>query len=153
SRSRSRRRRSRRFLMLERLEDRLAPAMVLWDGGPSATGTSWNNPVNWAGDTLPTAADDVQIGSAFAGTTITSSGNVAVRSVSSAAALEITAGTFALGAATSQIDATFTVSGGTLQLTGTTLNGAGTLTNEATVSLTNSTVNALLFNQGAMVVQ
>ena len=30
---------------------------VTWDGGSGGTGTSWNDPVNWAGDTLPTSAD------------------------------------------------------------------------------------------------
>src|SRR5437762_1964873 len=113
--SRSRRRHARP-LVLEHLEDRLAPAVILWDGGPLGTGTSWNNPVNWAGDMLPGAADDAQIGSAFTGITVISSGNVTVRSVASAAALQVTAGTFALGAATSQIDAALTVSGGALQL-------------------------------------
>src|SRR5262245_57914729 len=91
--------RSRRRLILEQLEDRLAPAVVLWDGGPAATGTSWNDPVNWAGDVLPGAADDAQIGAAFAGVTVTSSANVTVRSVTSAAALQVTAGSFALGVA------------------------------------------------------
>ena len=65
--------------------------------------------------------------------------------------MQVTAGTFALGAAVSRIDAALTVSGGTLELTGTTLNGTGTLTNSATASLINSTVNAPLLNRGTVV--
>src|SRR5262249_19830476 len=84
---RRRARRRGRRLRFERREDRLAPAVILWDGGPAGTGTSWNDPVNWAGDVLPGAADDAQIGSAFAGVTVTSSSNVTVRSATSAAAL------------------------------------------------------------------
>jgi hypothetical protein len=51
----------------ERLELRLAPAVIPWDGGPAGTGTNWNDPANWAGDALPGANDDAQIASAFAG--------------------------------------------------------------------------------------
>ena len=107
---------------LELLETRLSPAVVLWDGGAMATGTSWNNPVNWVGDVLPGPADDAQIGSAFNGVTITSSSNVTIHSLTTAAAIQVTTGTFALGAAVSRIDADLTVSGGTLRLDGTTLN-------------------------------
>ena len=53
--------------VLECLEVRLLPALILWDGGPAAMGTNWNDPVNWAGDALPGANDDTQIGTAFAG--------------------------------------------------------------------------------------
>ena len=59
--------------MLERLEVRLLPAVILWDGGPAATNTNWNDPVNWTGDVLPGASDDAQIGSDFAGVTVSSS--------------------------------------------------------------------------------
>src|SRR5262249_61323891 len=96
---------SRRPPVPERLELRLMPAVILWDGGPAATGTNWNDPVNWAGDVLPGAGDDAQIGSAFAGFTVTSSSPVTVRSLTSTAAVQVTAGTFALGAAGSRIDA------------------------------------------------
>jgi RHS repeat-associated protein len=138
---------------LESLEDRLAPAVINWDGGPGGTGTNWNDPVNWVGDVLPGVADDIVIGSAFAGITLTTSNNVAIHSMTSAAALQVNVGTFAVGAATSRIDSTLTVSGGTLRLSGTTLNGTGTLTNSATMELTSSTVNAALANQGMLRVQ
>jgi hypothetical protein len=137
---------ARRPLRPERLEDRLVPA-IFWDGGPTGSGTNWNDPLNWVGDVLPGSADDAQIDSSFAGITVTSSSNVGIRSVTSAAALEITAGTFALSFATSQIDGPFTASGGILRLTSVTLNGTGTLTNSATTELVNSTLNVGVTNQ------
>src|SRR5438132_13982745 len=88
---------SRARLRLEELENRLAPAVILWDGGPQGTGTDWNDAANWAGDVLPAPADDAQIGAVFAGITVTSASDVSIRSLTSAAVLEITAGTFALG--------------------------------------------------------
>jgi RHS repeat-associated protein len=135
---------------LGELEDRLAPATILWDGGPTGAGTNWNDRFNWMGDVLPGPADDAQIGGAFAGINVTSSSDVSVRSVTSAAAIEIAAGTFGLGATTSQIDAAFTVSGGTLRLTDATLNGTGTLTNLATMESIDSTINVSVNNQGTL---
>src|SRR5262249_61604467 len=82
---------------VEPLEDRLAPAVILWDGGPTGTGTNWNDRLNWAGDVLPGAADDAQIGSAFAGITVASADDGAVRCVTTAAALRVTASSAALG--------------------------------------------------------
>ena len=74
---------------LERLEDRLAPATITWDGGPSGTSTNWNTAANWVGDVLPGPSDDAVIGAAFSGITISTSANVAVKSVTSDAALVI----------------------------------------------------------------
>ncbi len=56
-----RRRRLRRFRLnrLEKLEPRCLLAIVSWDGG--GDGTSWNDPLNWSTDSLPTSADDVTI--------------------------------------------------------------------------------------------
>src|SRR5262245_24830568 len=51
--------RSRYGLCVEALEDRLAPAVVSWDGG--GDGTRWRNAQNWSNNQLPTAADDVTI--------------------------------------------------------------------------------------------
>ena len=42
---------------LDQLEDRLTP--VTWDGGGG--NLRWTDPLNWVGDMLPTAADDVVI--------------------------------------------------------------------------------------------
>src|SRR5262245_5640243 len=109
----NRRPRSRHSLTLEPLEDRLAPAVVSWDGGLSGTGTNWHDKVNWAGDVLPGSSDDVEIGAAFAGVTITSGSDFTINSLTSAASLQITGGTFTVGAA-SVINNGLILSGGTL---------------------------------------
>ena len=93
------RKRSRLLLDFDRLEDRLSPAVIAWDGGPSGTGTDWHVAANWVGDVLPAAADDAQIGAAFSGITITSNADVTIRSVNSAAAINVSGGTFSLGVA------------------------------------------------------
>lgn len=76
--------------MLEILEDRLAPANVSWDGGAGTL--AWNDAANWDTNSLPGLADDVFIGSDFAGTTITSAANVTVRRISSEAIVQVNSG-------------------------------------------------------------
>jgi fibronectin-binding autotransporter adhesin len=147
------RRRPDARLLLEKLEDRLAPATVNWSGGSTGLGTDWNDNTNWVGNARPTAADDAVIGSAFSAVTITASSDAAARSVTSSAALQIKGGTFALGTATSVINASLTVLGGSLRLSGTTLNGSGTLTNSADLQVSGGTVNTALSNQGTLEVQ
>lgn len=44
---------------LEQLEPRRVLALVTWDGGGS--NNLWSNPLNWSGDALPRAVDDVEI--------------------------------------------------------------------------------------------
>src|SRR5262245_19599918 len=73
---------------LEQLENRLAP-VVSWDGGAGTL--NWKDAPNWSTDSLPGSTDDVVIGSAFAGQTITSGADVTIKSVTSAASLTITA--------------------------------------------------------------
>src|SRR5262245_60895897 len=46
-------------LAVERLEDRLTPSTVFWDGG--GDNLNWSDARNWNNDALPTAADDVTI--------------------------------------------------------------------------------------------
>jgi hypothetical protein len=135
---------------LETLVDRLAPATVNWSGGATGTGTNWNDPTNWVGNAVPGAADDAVIGSAFAGVTITATGNLSVHSVKSAAALVFNGQTFALGIATSVIDGGLTVTGGTLQLFGTTLTGLGTLTNHSDMGVIASAINTPFDNEGSV---
>lgn len=53
----------RAHLGLEVLEDRLAPAVVQWDG--PIGGGNWNLASNWDGNVLPGAGDDVVIGAAL----------------------------------------------------------------------------------------
>lgn len=55
----------RRALRAEPLEERTLLSVSTWDGG--GNDGSWANPLNWSGDTLPGATDDL----VFAGTTIT----------------------------------------------------------------------------------
>ena len=50
-----------RTVTIETLESRRLLAAVSWDGG--GDGTSWNDPLNWSGDVLPTVDDDAFIGS------------------------------------------------------------------------------------------
>ncbi len=49
----------RSWIGLDPLESRQLLAFVLWDGGGGDS--NWNNPLNWSGDTLPGAADNVLI--------------------------------------------------------------------------------------------
>src|SRR5436309_8909675 len=81
---------------VERLEDRLAPA-VAWDGGAGTL--RWGDAANWEGDRLPGPADAVQIGAAFAAVTITSSEDVTINSLTTEAAIQIQGGTFSIAAA------------------------------------------------------
>src|SRR5438270_12577567 len=76
------------------LEDRSVPAIVTWTG--KGDGVSWGDGGNWdgAGGAAPGPADNAQIASAFAGTTITSSGPVVVNCVVSDANLSISGGSF-----------------------------------------------------------
>ncbi|MGF1635410.1 MAG: hypothetical protein ACFCVE_16310 [Phycisphaerae bacterium] len=48
--------------VVERMEQRRLLAAVSWDGG--GDGVSWSDPLNWSGDVLPVAADDVTIDTA-----------------------------------------------------------------------------------------
>src|SRR4051812_6040163 len=113
-------------LGLEVLEDRVLLASALWDGG--GDGISWTDRFNWGSDQTPGSNDDVTIGTAFAGVTIThASGTTQLNKLTSAAALNITGGSFTFSS-TSQIDRELTVSGGSLFVSGT-LSGTGILTN------------------------
>jgi hypothetical protein len=120
-------------LSLELLEDRLAPANVIWTG--NAGDNNWNTPGNWSGGSgpngLPGAGDQVTINAS--GITITESGqNVSVGNVTSSAALTFTGGgSLTVTAGTSQVTAALTISpGASLTATGssTTFSATGTTT-------------------------
>src|SRR5438128_1427737 len=49
---------------LEQLEERTLLAVVAWDGGGGDS--NWHNPINWSTDTVPGAADDVEINATVA---------------------------------------------------------------------------------------
>ena len=88
-------------------------ACAVWSGGTLGTGTNFEDPTNWAGGVLPGPTNDAVIGAAFASQTITSAANVTIHSLTSEAAFQIAAGTFAVGT-TVEVDNTFTINGGTL---------------------------------------
>jgi hypothetical protein len=146
------RRRPGRRLCLEALEDRLAPAVVTWSGGPTGLGTDWNDRTNWVGNAVPGSADDAVIGAASQSVTITSSGTVSVHSVSSEAAIQINGGTFSLAPAVSVFDGDVSNNGAMLRLTGSTMSGRGTLTNAGEIDPLESTINMTLNNGGRIVV-
>src|SRR5262245_8575510 len=82
-----------RKLLFERFESRRLLAGV-WDGGGAID--DWNDPLNWDNDAVPASGANVVIGAAFAASTITSANPVALGSITSAASLSITAGTFSI---------------------------------------------------------
>jgi hypothetical protein len=123
-------------------------------------GGDWDDPANWSDGRVPTRADDVFI--PFRGITVTHamSTDDAARSLSSEAAIDLSAGSLTLAPtfppASSRIDNLFTVSGGTLSLAYTTLSGQGTLRNLGTVNLGvnqnagGDTLNVVVDNEGLL---
>jgi hypothetical protein len=135
---------------LLRLEDRLVPSTVFWNGGPEGTGTLWSDPTNWAGGRVPTGGDDAVIDASFAGITIVANQDLMTHSVTSEAALQITGGRFFIFS-DSRIDNDVLVSQdphalpATLEFFGTlTVSGAYTQTGGTTVLLTTTARNATL---------
>src|SRR5687767_111351 len=51
---------------LELLEDRLAPATAVWDGG-SLVSSRWTDAANWIGDVAPREGDDLVLPERTAG--------------------------------------------------------------------------------------
>ncbi|MBX7105905.1 MAG: hypothetical protein K1X57_17610 [Gemmataceae bacterium] len=100
----------RKPLGVQRLEDRIAPAVIHWDGGASTL--NWSDAQNWSADALPGSVDDVVIGSAFSGISVSSFEPVAIQSLQSKAEVRLKASTFSL--ATDSNVARFTVAGGEL---------------------------------------
>ena len=118
---------------------------ITWDGGAGTL--NWNDANNWSTNTLPGTNDVVIID--IAGTnTVTSSGTVSIRSLTSNETLAITNGTFTIANA-SQLNGGLTLAGGTLTASGAitvnntldwtsgTINGSGTttVTNTATLAI------------------
>ena len=114
-----------------------ATAVFTNDGG---TGL-WSDAANWDGGVPPTATDDVLLDfNNGAGTVIFDSGNVTIRSLSSANAFTITGGTLTV-TETVQVNNTFTMNGGTLK-DATVLEGTGGQGISAT-SNSNSTLDGV----------
>lgn len=121
--------RARQPWRLLRLENRLVPASVVWDGG--AGNGLWSDPVNWVGDTLPAAGDDVTITSATPVTFDPAAPGVALGSLTVQAPFFITGGVLDVAGASAFADAV-TQSGGTFQ-------GAGVATFFAGVTFAGGT--------------
>jgi hypothetical protein len=135
---------------LLRLEDRLVPSTVVWNGGPEGTGTLWSDPTNWVGRRVPMSNDDAVIDASFAGITIVANQSAMIHSVTSEAALQITGGSFFI-LSDSLINNDVLVSqdphtlDASLMFIGTlTVRGAYTQTGGTTVLLTTTAHNATL---------
>jgi hypothetical protein len=116
----SRRASAERFGM-EQLESRQLMAFVIWDGGGGDD--SWHNPLNWSGDAVPGAADNVLI-DAPGTPTIRLTQNVAtsIASLWSLDKMDLSAGTLAVAGEWKQ-SAGLAMSGGRIQGGDLTLNG------------------------------
>ncbi|HEY2841270.1 MAG TPA: hypothetical protein VGJ26_19090, partial [Pirellulales bacterium] len=129
-----------RSLRIEPLEDRNLLSAVSWDGG--GDGKNWTDKLNWSGDVLPGANDDVTINApggvtvsatlsatttihsltvgADDGLTLLSNSSLTVAAASTiSGALNVSSSTLAINGATSV---------GNLNFTGGTISGAGDLT-------------------------
>ncbi len=131
-------RRGRRYgstrLAGELLETRALLAVVTWDGADDldGDGTSWNDPLNWAGDALPGATDDVGISAGFAGI-VHSGGSSTVKSITSSSPVTLSGGTLTVST-TIDISSAFSLGGGTLANATTTSGTTITVTGGSTLS-------------------
>ena len=106
-------RRSRRRPWFEPLEDRIAPAMIVWG---NSSGGDWDTAANWQGGVKPGPADDAVINIAVTNP-ITHSQNItdAIKSLSVTAKAPVNLGNGTLQiAGTLASNGSFTIAGGTL---------------------------------------
>ena len=102
-------------LLLEELEDRTLLSISTWDGGGGDF--SWQNPLNWSNDTLPSIASDVVI-DVIGDVTIThSNSSTSIHNLTSQKAIVLSGGSLTVAAGVT-VNNTFTVSGGTLSVGG-----------------------------------
>ncbi len=128
SRSLARRRRSRLLtsnLRCLRLEDRIEPAVIAWDGGAGTF--NWADANNWVGDTLPSSIDEAVIGPAYSAITVSSSGTVTIDKFTSAATVSFSGDAFSISSASTTAN---------LSIDGGTLTGPGALTVSGTFGWT-----------------
>jgi hypothetical protein len=128
-----------RHAPFEPLESRTLLAAVFWDGG--GNGTSWEDPLNWSNNLLPTAADDVTIDVAGSPNITLSSGLQSIHSLVLAESLSVNGGTLAV-ATSAALTGSLTVNGGTIA-NGTWDSTGGTF---QAGSSTASTLNAVALN-------
>ena len=105
---------SRRRPWLEPLEDRIAPAMIVWG---NSSGGDWDTGANWQGGVKPGPADDAVINVAVANP-ITHSQNItdSIKSLSITANAPVNLGNGTLQiAGTLASNSSFTIAGGTLR--------------------------------------
>jgi hypothetical protein len=139
-------RRDRRPGLLE-LEPRVVLSTITW---LQPTSGDFDDPARWAGGQVPTAADDAVI--PFAGITVSHATGAAdsVHSLTSQAALDLSAGSLTVGnsaASASAIDASLRVhDAAALTLSHVTLRGSGALTNAGTLTLSDATIDVALQN-------
>jgi len=134
-------------LVVEALEQRIAPAAFTWVNPASG---AWTTPANWSvvgsdADGIPDADDDVTINPAAVGVVVTISGSQAAKSITMPGddTLQIGNASLTLSSASSVSNFTL-VSGGTL-------NAGPQLTVTGTATLTGSvTVNGFLRNEGTL---
>ncbi len=97
----------------------VAAALISWDGG--GDGTSWHDPLNWSGNVVPGASDDVSINLAGSNPVIrytAASGTRTVKSVTCNEAFELSGGSLTIAGGASQFTANFSLTGGSLTITG-----------------------------------
>lgn len=93
------------------LEKRALLAVVAWDGGAGTM--NWGDAVNWDGDSLPGASDDVVIPDLTGVQTIVVNVQTNVRTLNSVENVQIASGQgLQLGAGSSQVSGAFTASAG-----------------------------------------
>src|SRR4051812_17069226 len=110
---RSTRKPSKVDFAVDSLEPRKLLAAVVWDGG--GDGMSWGDRLNWGGDVLPAATDDVTINLPNADPTVRfSSGAQSVRTLSSSELFELSGGVLTVTDSI-ELDAPSVMSGGTLK--------------------------------------
>ena len=123
----------RRVLRMELLESRCLLASVAWDGG--GDGSRWGDPLNWSGNALPGAADDVTINFG-SGTIQHDAGTNSVNSLTIANPFTLAGGTLSI-VTTLQVNNTFTLNGGTLS------GGTAYFASGQTLAITSSANNRL----------
>ncbi len=134
------RRINRKAIEFEQLEKRYLLAAAIWDAGGDKT--SWSDRLNWAGDTIPTGIDDVQINSPL--TRVTISQDTQVASLVADTALLVNGDAKLTIGGTSRVNGEFTLSPGSSLI----VSGAGsTFSAVASAIISGANLSALAGGQ------